>query len=90
MAVYLVTYKLETPGKDYGPFYDELKKMANGWCHYIDNVWIINTEVPVLQLTQKLYPHMTKADLLIVTKLQGTHNGWLPKEAWDWLNARTY
>lgn len=90
MAVYLVAYKLDTPGKDYGPFFDVLKKSIDGWCNYIDNAIVVNTNMPILEFTQKLYPHMTKSDRLLVTRLQGTHNGWLPKEAWDWLNARTY
>ncbi len=90
MAVLLVAYELKTAGQDYTPFYETIQKTADGWCHYIDNVWIVNTYLTAHQFAEKLYPHMTKEDFLLVTRLSRDYQGWLPKDAWDWLNARNY
>jgi hypothetical protein len=90
MAVLLVAYQLKTVGKDYAPFHDTVQKTANGWCHYIDNVWIVNTHLTAHQFAEKLYPHMTKDDWLLVTRISAEYQGWLPKDAWDWLNTQIY
>jgi hypothetical protein len=90
MAVLLVTYEFKTPNKEYGPFYEAVKKNSEGWWHYIDHVWIVNTTMSADQFAKALYPHITKSDSLLVVRLRREHQGWLPEEAWKWLNEREY
>ena len=90
MAVLLVTYEHKTPGKDFGPFYEAIKKNSNGWWHYLDQVWIVNTPKSADEFSKLLYAHITKADSLLVVRLRREYQGWLPEEAWKWLNEREY
>jgi hypothetical protein len=90
VAILLVAHELTTEGKDYADFYKTLKEAANGWWHYFDNIWIVNTGLSADQFAKKLYPHMTKADRLLVVKLTKDKQGWLPPDAWEWLNERSY
>ncbi len=90
MAVLFITYKLETAGKDYAPFHDTVKGMANGWWRYFDNSWMINTQLTAEECAKKLYPHMTTEDRLFVVKITREYHGWLPEEAWKWLSDREF
>jgi hypothetical protein len=87
MAVLLITYEHKTAGKDYGPFFEEIKKSGEWW-HFLDAIWIVDTNLTADALAHLLYPHMTKSDRLLVTKLAGDNQGWLAEAAWEWLNKR--
>lgn len=90
MPVLLVAYELKTPGKDYRPFYEALKGNCKTWSHYLDSVWIVNTRMSADSFAKALYPLMTTQDSLLVIRLAREYQGWLPKEAWDWLNVQEY
>jgi hypothetical protein len=90
MAVYLINYKLRTPLKDYQPFHAAVKTMANGWFSYFDDSWLINTNLSPKEIAEKLYPHMTKDDRLLVIKVTRDYYGWLPEEGWKWLRERQF
>jgi hypothetical protein len=38
---------------------------------------------------KKLAPYVDKNDCVLVIGLTRDYQGWLPKEAWDWINARS-
>lgn len=90
MAVYLVTYALNNPTKDYGELFAAIKKNSTHWWHYLPHVWIVNTEKTADQLAHNLFPFIEKADRLLVKRLAREHQGWLPREAWDWLEDKIY
>jgi len=90
MPVLLVTYAQNTPGKDYTPLYDAIKKNCSEWWHYLDHVWIVNSSQTADQLARNLYPYMTKLDSLLVVRITAEHQGWLPQDAWNWLNDKKY
>lgn len=90
MSVLLVTYSLKNQEHDYSSLFVSIKSNANGWWHYIDNVWLVNTPTSANDFADLLYPHLYKNDRLLVTRITAEHQGWLPKEAWDWINSRTY
>ena len=91
MAILLITYKLNSkPSHDYAPLYDAIKKNCEKWWHYLEDVWIVSTPSTADQLAHKLYPFILKTDRLLVAKLAGQHQGWLPEDAWKWLNERQY
>jgi hypothetical protein len=89
MAVFLVTYKINSPNTDRDKLTEKIKSSANGWWHYIDNVWIVNTSHEADDLAKLLYPCITKPDRLLVIGVTGEHQGWLPDKAWEWLNNNT-
>jgi hypothetical protein len=90
MSVLLVTFELKTAGKDYDPFFNALKNNSEYWWHYLEATWIVQTTKSAHEYANLLYPHMTKDDRLLVVKIENNHQGWLAKEAWEWLNSRTY
>jgi len=90
MSVLLISYTLRNTQKDYSQLFEAIKNKSNGWWHYPDNIWIVNTGDSADTFAKKLYPFLEKPDYLFVVKITSEHQGWLPKEAWDWLNKVKY
>lgn len=83
--IYLVTYDLKKPGKDYVSLHNTLKT-ATSWWHYIDSTWIIKTEQPVEYWSEKIRSVIDGNDnFLIVDITKQRRQGWLPKKAWEWI-----
>lgn len=85
--VYLVTYDLNKPGQDYTELYEAIKSLG-AWWHYLDSTWLVDTTYSADQIAAKLKPHMDDSDYFLVIRVQRDYQGWLPKDAWDWINAR--
>lgn len=92
MAAYLITYNLNDKTKDYNPLFVAIQNdVGSEWWHYIEDTWIVKSHLTATQIAQKLYPHILRTDYLLVIEVAGNSlDGWLPKEAYDWLrkNAR--
>ncbi len=82
--VYSVTYDLKTPGRDYTPLYEALKK-AGKWWHYLESTWLIATDETPNQLYNRLVSTITISDRLLIIEVRNNGQGWLPKAAWDWI-----
>lgn len=90
MNKYLITYDLKaTPLSGYRPLHDEIKKISGNWWHYLESTWIVkNTSMSADSISNKLLPHIKQGDRLLVIKIDTSDKqGWLPKDAWDWLNS---
>lgn len=84
---YLITYDLKTPNWNYTGFYNALKNLGDWW-HYLDSTWIIksSTYTPQ-QMYDVLAPHLSTKDfILIIEIVPESKYGFLPKDAWGWLN----
>ena len=90
MAVYLVTFKLGNPNADPSSLVGAIKKLGNGWMYYIPNVVFINSNEGANALSMKLLPLITKDDYIFITRITSDQQGWLPKDAWKWLNGTHY
>jgi len=90
MSILLITYAKKTPLKDYGPLYEAIKANSLTWWHYLDDVWIVSTSITPDEYAKKLYPFITTNDRLLVAKLSSEYQGWLPTDAWEWLNKQNY
>ncbi len=90
MSVLLVTYTLRNKTKDYSPLFNAIKTQTGWWWHYFDTMWIIESTLGATAFAQSLYPFIETTDHLFVVRLAKEYNGWLPKEAWEWLSARHY
>jgi hypothetical protein len=87
--VYLVTYDLNVPGKDYDKLWGALTQYDYIRDTGLDSVWFVSTSWSAYQVSNHLHAHIDGSDRLIVTQLQqGTHQGWLHKDVWAWINAR--
>lgn len=75
---------------DYKKFHDTLTT-ANGiisWWHYIESSYIIATSMTVTatNVSDFIMQHMPNKHFFVSELNLNNHNGWLPKEAWDWIN----
>ena len=87
MTMYAICYDLKTPGQDYGKLREAIKKIAgNGWWHYLDSTWLVSTSMSAQQISDTLRATMDQNDGLLVIRVTSEYNGWLPKEAWEWLH----
>ena len=90
--VYLVSYKMDSLPIDlvfnYRGIVDELQK-SNGWAHHIDNTWLIYTQESIEDLYNRLRVHFRTNEriLIIPVDLARGYQGWLPQEAWDWIES---
>src|SRR5947208_3217570 len=82
--VYCVSYELRVAGKNYEPLYNELKKSTRWW-HYLQSTWLIQTDETAVQVWQRLVAHVDQQDSVLLIEVRNNAQGWLPKDAWDWI-----
>ncbi len=86
--IYLITYDLKSPGKDYNTLYDTIKT-APYWWHHLESTWIIQTEQSVTYWSEKIRNVIDQNDLfLIVDITEQPRQGWLKKTAWEWIREK--
>lgn len=90
MRLLLVTYVLNNPNKDYATFFDAINSNSSNWWHFLDHTWIVRTDKTADAFAKALYPTIVKNDLLLVIKISKEYQGWLPEEAWKWLNEQLF
>ena len=82
----LITYDLNSPGQDYNNLYGAIKNVGTWW-HYLNNIWIINTILTAKQISDRLNPLIDKNDHIFIVSINKDYAGWLPRNAWNWLNS---
>jgi hypothetical protein len=85
--ILLVTYDLKKTGKDYTSLYNILKTAPNWW-HFMDSTWILQTIESVEVWNNKIKTVIDQNDLVLIVDItKRPRQGWLTKEAWDWIRA---
>lgn len=87
--IYAINYDLCTPGKDYKGLYEAIKQCGECW-HYLGSTWLIDTGLNANGIFKRLEAHLDSNDQMLVVGITRDYQGWLPKEAWDWINQRIY
>ena len=83
--LYMISYDLKSPGRDYSSLYETIKSFGTWW-HYLESTWIIKTQQTVSQVNELVRQRLDTNDYLIVVDITGKNcNGWLPQKAWDWI-----
>ena len=85
----LISYDLNTPGRNYSSLYEEIKK-AGTWWHHLDSTWIISTDLGPDEWQKRLYQHMDENDYLLIIEICDNYEGWLPPSAWEWLKTQNF
>lgn len=90
MAVYLITYDLSSPDKDYTSLFTEIEKLGDSK-RILKSVWLVSVENKnASQISETLRKVMDKDDLLYVVKNHKTdRQGWLYTSNWEWLNKQS-
>ena len=87
--VYLITYDLNKPGKDYTSLYLALRQYQFIRDTGLDSVWFVSTQLTPGQIYEHLRHHLDISDRIFITQIQGgTHQGWMNADVWAWINAR--
>ncbi len=83
---YLITYDLKQPVASYFLFFNEIR-MASKWWHYLPNTWIIISEQTPTNWQTRLLSKTYIGDFFLIIQIKPYSDGFLPKDAWDWINA---
>lgn len=86
--IILVTYDLKQPDRNYDALYTAIKQSGTVWWHYLESVWLIRTEMTPEQCFDRIHPNMDENDSLFIVDISHKpHQGWLPKDAWEWIKT---
>lgn len=86
--IYAINYDLKRPGQNYEALYDGIKS-CGVWWHHLDSTWLVDTTLTAQGIWNKLEPYIDKNDFFLVIGVTRDYWGWLPKEAWEWINSRS-
>lgn len=86
MRAYSINYDLKAPGRDYAGLYEAIKSSGQWW-HYLDSTWIVISNESATGIWNRLAQHIDKNDYLLIIEVRNNVHGWLPKQAWDWIQA---
>jgi hypothetical protein len=84
----LVTFTLRNSLQDYDSFFVTLRGNSQQWLHYLDNTFLLYTPYSPDELIHRLVPHFEATDSVIIVHVTQPFSGWLPQEAWQWINER--
>lgn len=85
--IYAINYDLKKPGQNYEALYEAVKSCGDWW-HYLGSTWLIDTTLPAKGIWDRLVPHVDQNDFFFICGVTKEHQGWLPQDAWNWINAR--
>ncbi len=85
--IYAFTYDLNKTGQDYSSLYSAIKSMGS-WCHALQNLWFIDTYKSTSEIRQALRNVMDANDYIFVSRITTSWDGYMNKEAIDWLQSR--
>lgn len=86
MKVYSINYDLKAPGRDYTKLYEAIKATGKWW-HYLESTWLVVANETSQQIWNRIAPNIDKNDFILIIAVNRESHGWLPKDAWDWINA---
>ena len=84
--ILIVTYDLSL-ASSHAAFFEALKQQG-AWWHYLTSTWLISTNKNPTEVYNALTPFIVPADRILIFELGTAHQGWLPKEAWDWIKQQ--
>jgi hypothetical protein len=82
---YVVTYELKGPPVLYQDLFTYLRA-SDAWCHWVRDTWLVLRREPLVTLANDLRGKINQGDWLMVMPAKGPVDGWLPKEAWEWIH----
>lgn len=75
------------PGKDYAKL-EQVLKSTGTWWHHLEGVWLVRTPESPQVWYEKVKPYLDSDESFLVIEVHGNYQGWLPKQAWEWLNGQ--
>jgi hypothetical protein len=85
--IYAINYDLKKPGRDYADLYTAIKS-CGAWWHYLESTWLVDTNLNANGIWNKVKDAIDNSDRMLIIGVTADNSGWLPKEAWEWINTR--
>jgi hypothetical protein len=86
-VIYAINYDLKRPGQDYNTLYEAIKG-CGAWWHHLGSTWLVDTSLNAQGIWGRLAPHVDQNDTVLVIGVSRDKQGWLTKDAWEWINSR--
>ena len=80
---YIIIYHLIDTDESY---VEKVIKSYRTWWHYINDFWIVITADTAGEISSKIKPVLDDDERLLVVEMGRDRQGWLPKDAWEWLD----
>jgi hypothetical protein len=71
MAAYMISYDLNSPGQNYPAIDKIIKSMAGTNWRILESTWIIQANLTVVQVRDRISPSLDANDKLVVVGLSG-------------------
>lgn len=84
MAVYLVSYDLSSPKRNYNDLYKRLESYDE-WAHIMQSTWCIETTRSATDVRDHLKKVIDADDHLIVVEFGASWASWLNSDMNDWI-----
>lgn len=85
--IYSINYDLKRPGQNYDDLYKAIQS-CGAWWHYLGSTWLVDTNLNASGIWDRLAPYIDKNDRVLITGITKDVSGWLPADAWTWINER--
>lgn len=91
MAVYMITYDLNSKGQNYEDVIQSIKDAStDAWCSYWKSSYLIKSNLTVQQVSDKITPHLDSNDRLIVIETKANYQGWLSEKQWKYIRENIF
>ncbi len=91
MAVYMITYDLNSKGQNYDDVIQAIKDSSTGtWCTYWESSFLIKSNLSVQEVVDNISPHLDGNDRLIVIETKNNYQGWLAEKDWDYIKNNIF
>ena len=88
--IYIVSYTLK-PRRDATKVIQALQQSPYWW-HFLDDTWLISTGETASQIYERIRTEFLASDRILIMQFtpNAQYAGWLPQDAWDWIEQHKY
>lgn len=86
MKWYIISYDLNSPGKEYSKLFEKIRSIANGYCKILRSVWIIGHKGNAKAIHGELAAMVDANDHIFVSEITNDYWWSLPQDIGDWFN----
>lgn len=90
MAVYMITYDLNTEGQNYEKVIQSIKDVSSYWCTYWKSSYLIKSNLTSQQINDKIIPYLDSNDRLLVIEVKNNYRGWLSEKQWKFIREKIF
>jgi hypothetical protein len=83
--VYCVSYDLTDDPNEYSGLYEVLTGLKHWW-HFLHSTWLVVFDGSASDLRDRLEPHLTGSDRILIIAVGLDYDGSLSEDAWAWID----